>query len=166
MSRIYDNSGFATRMNISSVVVVLVIIYGLWELWAAFNAGPDAGTSGYLFGFLFVAGGLYGMKQILDDARDMVVRFDADESNGVASVWRPFIARRIEGDLGQFRNWRFHVKIPRANTRTYLLLTDHPANPRSLQIELRRGVAVSEGLRRIAPNAVEEFEEQAGSAGP
>ena len=166
MTRIYDNSGFAMRMNISAAVIVLVMIFGVWELWAAFNAGPEAGTSGYLFGLLFIGGGIYGMKQTLEDARDMVVAFDADQAggNGVASVWRPFVPRRIEGSLRQFTNWRFHVKIPRANMRTYVLLADHPASPRPLQFELRRGAPVSDGLRGIAREAIAEFEEQTGAA--
>lgn len=156
MTSIYRNTALARRMNISCVVVVGAILYGLWELWAAYRAGPNAGY-GYLFGVFFVGGGIYGMKQIRDESFNMVVALDADVATGasVVSIWRPFAAKRIAGRLDGLTDWRFHISSGRVPVP--MLLADHPGHPRPLQFELRKG-AVSEALRSLAPEAVAAYE--------
>jgi hypothetical protein len=93
MTRIYENPGLARRNNISAAVLVVVIIYGIFELWMAFSSSTGDST-GAMFGVLFVGGGLYGAKTIWDECRDLVVAFDADPASGRSpSTWRSIRSR-------------------------------------------------------------------------
>ena len=77
MTRIYENRGLATRMNVSCVVVAIAFLFGLWELWSAYRAGGSSGTN-YLFALFFIGGGVYAAKQLRDSVSDSVVSLDAD----------------------------------------------------------------------------------------
>jgi len=157
MTRIYDNSGFKTRMNVSCVVIVIAALFGCWELWTAYRSGGESGMN-YLFALFFIGGAIYAANQIRDTAFDSVVTFDADLASGTADVvmWRPFSEKRIAGPLGRFTDWQFQMKTGRA--RTPILTVHHPEHPRPLELELRPGVPVSKGLRSLAPDAVAAFE--------
>jgi hypothetical protein len=157
MTRIYENRGFATRMNVSCVVIAIAFIFGCWEIWMAYRAGPDAG-SGYFFALFFIGGALYAVKQLSDSASDSVVALDADTATGEATVslWRPFRTKQLTGPLDRLSDWQFQTKSGRV--KTPLLTAHHPDYPRPLEFELRFGVPVSDALRALAPDAVATFE--------
>ena len=156
MKRIYDNSAFVRRMNISAVVVVVALLMGAWELLMALRA-EDPG-SGFLFAALFIGGGIYAGRQILSDYANNVVALDVDAENAQASIsiWRPFSAKRITGPLGRLTDWQFQTRGGRV--KTPILTAHHPDHPRPLEFELGPGSPLSEELRALAPEAVAAFE--------
>jgi hypothetical protein len=165
MTQLYGTPHLALRLNGSIVVLVIVILYGFWELWRAFVAAGTPDSTGALFGILFIGGGLYGLKQTWDDNRDRVAAFSADAAagRGLVALWRPFSALRIEAPLDQFTNWQFHVKVGSRNLRTYFFLFRAPGYPRNLQMEFQRGEKPHQVFRQMAPSAVEEFEANTGA---
>jgi hypothetical protein len=162
MTRIYENRGFTTRMNVSCVVVAFAFVFGFWEVWMAYRAGPDAGGTGYLFALFFIGGALYATKQLRDMGSDSVAALDADMATreAIVTLWRPVRTRRLTGPLDRLTDWQFQVKAGKA--RTPLLTAHHPAYPKPLEFELRRGVPVSDALRTLAPDAVAAFERPRG----
>jgi hypothetical protein len=123
-----------------------------------------ADQTGYLFGAGFIAAAIYGGYRVLSDARDTIVRIEADFASGQALVtqWRPWGLQRLATPLDQLTGWRMYVAVKRRNQPTYLLRVDHPASPRPLQIELTPAMKGLDGLRRLAPEAIEDFEVRAG----
>jgi hypothetical protein len=164
ITRLYDNPGLSRRLTISAVVLVAAALYGLWELWAAATTANDA-TTGYLFGIAFVGGGAYGLYQVFAEARDAVVSFAFDPATGrsLTTLWRPLAPRRLAASRDDLTAWRFHIKVGRRDVRTYYLYADHAAHPRPLQFELRPGMTIADDLRRLAPEAIDEFERATGS---
>jgi hypothetical protein len=162
VTRIYENPGFATRMNVSCVVILIAALFGCFELWSAYSAGGSSGTN-YLFALFFFGGAAYAAKQFRDGYSDSVVSLDLDRAKGEAAItlWRPFGAKKISGRLDQLTDWQFQVKA--GKTRTPLLTAHHPDYPRPLELELRPGLPVSEGLRGLAPDAVAAFEQRRNS---
>jgi hypothetical protein len=156
MKRIYENPGFARRMNVSAVVVVIAFAMGAWELVMALRA--DNPGSGFLFAALFIGGGIYAGRQILSDHANNVVALDADMATRQASIsiWRPFSAKKIPGPLDRLTDWQFQRKG--ARVKTPILTAHHPDHPRPLEFELRPGAPVGEELRALAPDAVAAFE--------
>ncbi len=167
MTRAYQNPDVSRRSNLSTVVLVLIGTYGLWELWRAGSSPADSQTIDYLFGIAFVGGAAYGLRQIISDTRDLVLAFDVEPTTGntVATLWRPFGRQRLEADRDRLTDWRFYVRIGKRNVRTFCLYVTHPDYPRPLQLELRRGLTVSDDLRRLAPEAIGEFERATGASG-
>jgi len=163
MTRLYDNPGLSRRLTISAVVLVAAALYGLWELWAA-AAATDNATTGYLFGIAFLGGAAYGLQQVLAEARDLVVSFEFDPATGrsLTTLWRPLAPRRLAAIRDDIAAWRFHIKVGRRDARTYYLFADHAAHPRPLQFELRPGMTIADEFRRLAPQAIGEFERAAG----
>jgi hypothetical protein len=165
---VYVNKGFWWRQTLSLAAVILVAIYGLWELWSATYGSADyhspfgeimgLGDDRYVFGFIFLGGGLYGIWQLINDAADTVSTFEVDEATGasVVSLWRPFWTEKLTIELSRIRDWRFHVKVGKRNARTFFVFADHPGYPRPLQFDLRN--ASVEGLRTVAPEAFAEYE--------
>ena len=92
MTPVYVNKGFWWRQTLSLVAVILVAIYGLWELWSASYPSGDyyspfgdmlgIGDDRYLFGFLFTGGGVYGAWQLINDGADTVSTFEVDAATG------------------------------------------------------------------------------------
>ena len=166
MTRLYDNSGFARRQNISVGILIVVVIYGIWELWAAFTS-EEGDATGTMFGILFVAGGLYGAKTIWDENRDLPASFDVDFDAGkvVVTLWRPFRTLVVGGNLDAFSNWRYWVKVGKRNMRQHYLVASHAAYPHPLYFEIQAGKPVPDGFRRLAPEAVADFEENTAGAG-
>lgn len=167
MTRIFENRGFWWRQTLSLVVVVLVALYGAWELWSAtfstaeyhspmgelFGIGDDR----YMFGIVFLGGGIIAAWQLIGDSRDTVSTFDADEAGtSVVKLWRPLWTETLTADLAAIRDWRFYVKVGKRNMKSFYIYADHPNYPRPLQFDLRRNDAA--GLRRVAPEAVAEYE--------
>jgi hypothetical protein len=165
MTRIYDSPKFALRLNISAVVLVVVVIYGLFELYTAFLRSETTDSTGALFGIFFVGGGIWGAWQTWNDNRDKVAAFDVDEAagTGVATLWRPFSPLKVAGPLDQFTRWRFQVKVAGRGVRTYYFLFRAPGYSNDLQMEIQRGAKLAEVFRRIAPTAVADYEDNTGS---
>jgi hypothetical protein len=163
MERIYENSGFTKRTNISLAVLVLVFFYGLWELYSVFLAGRDDPT-GALFGVLFVGGALYGAKTLWDEGRDLVTGIDADfAANKVRlTLWRPLSSLAIDATPADFARWGHRVKVIRKGMNAHYFLGSLPNAPGPLMLELKNPSDVPAGLRRLMPAAVEELEEKTG----
>lgn len=164
MTRIYQNPRFTRTSNISIAILFVVILFGVWELIHAFAGGtPD--TTGLLFGAAFVGGGLYGLKSTWEEHRDLVVAVEVNFEAGTVGItlWRPFRQVRIERGLGDLTGWRYWVKVGKRAVRTHYLLVRATDYPRPLSIELQRGDTVSEGLRRLAPEAIADMEANTGT---
>jgi hypothetical protein len=161
MTRIYENRGFATRMNISCVVVVVAVLFGCWELFSALRPGAESSMN-LLFVVLFFGGAGYAIKQLRDTAFDTVVALDADPGarQSVLTLWRPFSSKIIAGPLERFTDWQFQTRSGRV--RTPILTAHHPDHPRPLEFELRPDAPISEELRSLAPEAVASFERRSG----
>ena len=168
MTRVYENRGFWWRQTLSLVAVILVAVYGGWELWSATYSTSEynspvgqlfgIGDDRYLFVFIFLGGGLYAIWQLVNDSTDTVASLDLEEATGAATVslWRPFQTKKLTAEIARISDWRFHVKLGNRNMRTFLIYADLPGYPRPLQFDLRR--ADVEGLRKVAPEAVAEYE--------
>lgn len=168
MTRIYENRGFWWRQTLSLMAVILVALYGAWELWSATTSTQEyhspvgelfgLGDDRYLFGIIFLGGGLYAIWQLINDSTDTVASLDVDEATGkaTATLWRPLQKMTLTADLAGISDWRLYVKIGNRNMRTALVYANFPGYPRPLQFDLRRTDV--EGLRKIAPEAVADYE--------
>ena len=167
MTRLYANRGIWARSIGLGVFLVVVMLWGIWELWAAAR-GPSANaTSGGMFGVIFLAGGVYALYQLATDWRDLVAALDRDDATGalVATVWRPTGPLRLTAPAGELRAWRSFVKVAGRNARTFFIYADHAGHPRPLRFDLKAGTDLT-GLRQITPEAVAEYEAAAGIARP
>lgn len=157
MERLYENKGFTRRQNISAAVLVAVVLYGFFELYVAFGSEAGDSTSA-MFGVLFIGGGLYGAKTIWDEGRDLVVALDDASGTVTVSLWRPLRELKVAAPVAALTGWRHFVKVGKRNAKVHFLTFRAPGYPHPLQIEMRPGEPVTEGLRRIAGEAVEEYE--------
>lgn len=164
MTRIYESKGLNWRSNLSVGIMIPVVLWGLWELWSAFGNPDNQDPTGAMFGVLFVGGGIYGFYKTLTDNRDLVAAVDADFDTKriVFTLWRPLRTETMEESFDRL-TWRYWVKVGSRNARNYFLFVQVAGYPRPLQIELRRGEPVSEGLRRLVPDAIAEFERDTGA---
>lgn len=172
MIRIYENKGHWWRHTLSLAAVILVSIYGAWELyWATFGTGEyhspmgelfGIGDDRYLFGLIFLFGGIYAGWQLIRDSSDVVATFDLDEASGetLTTLWRPGWTEKLIAPLSAIGNWRLYVKVGNRNVRTFYIYADHPNYRRPLNFDLRR--TSLDGLRRVAPEAVADFEAATG----
>ena len=162
MTRIYENPGFARRNNISVIVLVVVVIYGFWELWSAFGTGSQDSMAA-MFGVLFVGGGLYGAYTIWTEARDQVIALDVDpdKSRAAITLWRPFRNMVIDLPIDRLTGWRHWVKVGKRSMRTHFVVFNAEGYPQPLYVELTKG-EMPEGFRKLSPAVVEEFEENTG----
>jgi hypothetical protein len=159
MKRIYANTGFARRMNISTVIALIALPMGVWELWRAVQAGPEGAGGGFLFAALFIGGGAYALRQMFVEYGDRVVALDADAGGAsVITIWRPLSSVHISGPLAALSDWRFEMRTARSRADTSVVLADHPKHPRPLKFELVRGVPIADEFRALAPDVVETFE--------
>jgi hypothetical protein len=153
MTPIYRNPKLALRMNLSAGVTVLAMIYGVFELWMAYRAGPDAGY-GYLFGIFFIGGGIYGMRQLLSDHADSVIALDAEpEGKAVIALWRPFRPKRIDTRVERLTEWRPYARKTRSMVIP-MVLADTPDYPRPLQFEADAGTTLTPEFRALAGEAL------------
>ena len=155
--RIYEQRGFLLRMRLSTGVLVLAFLYGLWETYGALT-GPDT-NNGLIFGVLFIAASFYGGFQLMKDFGDSVATLDRDGDTLTATLWRPWGTLKIAGPRERFTNWRFHIVMAKRNQRMPVIRVDHPDYPRPLAMELKPGVTPLDGLRDVAPDAVADYEE-------
>jgi len=167
MTRIYDNRALARTSNISFVVLAVVIVFGCWDLWNAFAGGSNDPTSS-MFGVLFVGGGLFGGYTIWNENRDQAqwLDVDLDAGKGTLAVWRPFRPQVIDMGLDRITAWRHWVKVGKRNMRTHYLLASFPGYPRPVYFELLPGKDVPDAFRRLAPEAIDDFETNTGRARP
>jgi hypothetical protein len=167
VTRVFENRGFWWRQTLSLIAVILIAVYGAWELWSAtFSTGEYVSPMGellgigddrYAFGILFLGGGIYAAWQLIEDSRDTVATFAMDDKGAsVTTLWRPLRSLTLTADAGAVRDWRFHVKIGKRNARSFFIYADHSSYPHPLQFDLRRNDA--EGLRQVAPDAVAEYD--------
>jgi hypothetical protein len=66
----------------------------------------------------------------------------------------------LSAPLSSITNWRPYVKITGRNIRTPYLYADHPGHPRPIVFDLRR--ADLDSLRKVAPEAIAEYESSIG----
>jgi hypothetical protein len=161
-TRIYTSPGVTGRPTISTVVTVLATIYGVFEIWRAWRNGFQSQFD-LLFGVFFIGGGIYGFNKTWTDARDVVVTLDRDDATGKTTVglWRPFRNLMIETGPGGLTDWRHYVKVGPRDLKLHFIAADLAGYPRPIRFELNRQ-EVPEGLRRLAPEAVTEYEETTG----
>ncbi len=159
MTRIFENRRLPRTSNISVIVLAVVIIFGFWDLWNAFGVGSQD-PMGAMFGVLFVGGGVIGAYTIWNDGRDQAqwLDVDFDSGRGAIAVWRPFRPLVLEQDLDRMTNWRHWIKVAKRNMRTHYIVVAVPDYPRPIYFEMNLAEPVPEGLRRVAPEAVEDFE--------
>jgi hypothetical protein len=103
---------------------------------------------------------------IWDEGVDLVAALDADfdANRSRITLWRPFRPLVLEPALDDVSGWRHWVKVARRNQRTHYLVANADGYPRPLYVEIRPGQSVSDGLRRLAPEAVDELEVNTGQA--
>ncbi len=162
MIRIYDDRGFVLRNWASTAILVGATVWGVLEI-VRYQTGASDST-GLLFGAGFLAASAYGAYRLFAEARDTIVRLETDSDGGqsVVTLWRPWGLQRLAAPLAALGGWRMYIAVKSRNMRTYLLRVDHPANPRPLQVELTPGKTDLDGLRRLAPKAIEDFEANTG----
>lgn len=160
MTRIHDDTAVAKRSNISLAILIAAFAYGIWEFWYAATVSGD--TAGYFFGFGFVGGAIYGLRTTLVEARDLVIAFDADLKTGQAaiSLWRPLGNKRIETSLDRITGWRHWIQSGTRGRRNYFLIAQEPSHDGALRFELRPGMEIAKELRKIAPEAIADFERE------
>ena len=162
MVRILHFRGMVTRSNISLAILSAVFLYGVLELWFAMSASGDMMAT--LFGVIFCAGSIYGLRQTVSETKDLVIIFDADPESGRAELhlWRPFGRKMIETSLDKLTGWRLWVQAGPRGQKAFLLLAKEPSYDGTLRFALARGQAIPDILRKIAPEAIEDFERETG----
>jgi hypothetical protein len=161
--RVYTSPGIIGRPTLSIVIVTAAAIYGVFELVRAWRGNFESQMD-LLFGVFFVGGGIYGFNKTWNDNRDTVLTLDVDDATGrtALSLWRPFKPLLIETTLDRFRNWRHFVKVSPRGERAHLITAECADYPRPIRFEIQRGKPFPEGLRKVAPEAVREYEEAVG----
>ena len=162
MVRILHFRGMVTRSNIALAILSAVFLYGVLELWFAMSASGDMMAT--LFGVIFCAGSIYGLRQTVSETKDLVIIFDADPESGRAELhlWRPFGRKMIETSLDKLTGWRLWVQAGPRGQKAFLLLAKEPSYDGTLRFALARGQAIPDILRKIAPEAIEDFERETG----
>jgi hypothetical protein len=163
MTRVFENRRLSRTTNISIIVMVVVIVFGCFDLWNAFVVGSDD-TTAALFGAVFVGGGLLGINTLWIEGRDQAQWFDVDfdAGKGVVAVWRPFRPLVIEAGLDKLTDWRHWVKVGKRNAQTHFIVAAVPGYPRPVYFELPPGRDIPEAFRRLAPEAVDDYEVNSG----
>lgn len=166
MTRIYNDRGLVVRNWVSIAILVGAVLWGILEI-VRYRSGASDST-GLLFGIGFLAAAAYGAYRIVTDTRDSIVRIETDFDSGQSQImlWQPWGMRRLAASRGQLGEWRMYISMKTRTQRSYLLRVNHPANPRPLQIELMPGKTDLDGLRRLAPEAIAEFEMNIGQRRP
>jgi hypothetical protein len=163
MVRVFDDRGMALRSWLSVAILAGAVVWGAVEIVRVQTGAAD--DTGYLFGFGFLAAAAYGAKRLLDDSRDALVRLEVDFEGGqsVATLWRPWGLQRLAAPISQLSGWNLYISVKTRQQHTYLLRFMHPARPaRPLHIVLPPAMTALDGLRRLAPQAIEDFEIRTG----
>jgi hypothetical protein len=156
VTRIYEHAGYRTRMNAFTVVIVIAVLFGCFEIWTAYRTGGDGNN--YMFAAFFIGGAIYAGVQLRDQSVNTVVSLDVDPSSGqsVITLWRPFTSRTIAGSLDRLTDWQFQRRARRMPTP--ILTAHHPDNRGLLEFELKPGAPVSDQFRALAPEAIAAFD--------
>jgi len=162
MKQLLGTQGMVWRSNLSLAILAAVFAYGLWELWLA--ATVTGSMTGYLFAAIFLGGSVYGVRASLAEARDVAISFDADIESGKAGIalWRPFHVKRINTTLDRITGWRHWVQTASRGRRVHYLLAREESYDGVLRFPLEPGMTIPDELRRIAPEAVADFERETG----
>ena len=160
MTRVFENRRLARASNISVVVLVVVIVFGFWDLWNAFGVGSQDPTAA-MFGVLFIGGGVIGGYTVWNESRDQAQWLDVDLAAGKSAiaVWRPYRPLVLEQDLDQLTGWRHWIKVAKRNVRTHYFVVVAPGYPRPIYFEIAVDAEIPDALREIAPEAVADFED-------
>jgi hypothetical protein len=159
MKRIYEQRGFIGRLRFSTGVLLFAAAYGVWELYAGLT-NPD-GPNDAIFGVLFLGAAAYGFMRLMRDSGNVVVALDRDEAGDrlAITLWRPWGTRTIAGPRSAFTGWRFHISVAGRYQRIYLVRVTHASVKGPLAIELKPGITPLDELRKVAPEAIADFEE-------
>ena len=162
MTPVYTNKGYWWRNTGSIAVLVVIALYGLFEVWKAATVA-GATQDGYLWGFGFSGGAVWGGWQLLQETRDRVMGYsrDAAANRSEVTLWRPFTTERLAGGADALTDWRLHISIGKRNLRTFFMYADHKDYPRPLVFDLRIGLDLT-GLQAVAPEAMAEFRRATG----
>jgi len=162
MKQILGVRGMVWRSNLSLAILAAVFVYGLWELWLA--VAVTGSTTGYLFAAIFIGGAAYGLRSALAETRDLVIAFEADIDSGKAAVtlWRPLRMKRIDTTLDRLTGWRYWIQTASRGRRVHFLLAREPSYDGTLRFALEPGMTIPDELRRIAPEAIADFERETG----
>ncbi len=160
MNRAFDDRAFVLRNWFSMAILAGATVWGVLEI-VRYQTGRSDST-GLLFGVGFLAASAYGVYRLMAEARDTIVRLETGGGQSVVTLWRPWGLQRLAAPLAALDGWRMFIAMKTRSQRTYLLRVDHPANPRPLQIELMPGKTDLTGLRRLAPEAIADFEANTG----
>jgi len=153
MTTIYELRGFMMRQTLSAAAMVIVFFYGWWELLRPGAEGMD-----FLFGIVFIGGGVWGVRSVLTDSRDAVAKLEiGEDGTSVTTLWRPFRPLVLTTDQ-PLDQWRYYVKIAGRGVKRPFLYLRHPDHPRELQLELRADVTITDGLRELAGGELAEFD--------
>lgn len=162
MMRILGSPGMVWRSNLSLAILSAVFAYGLWELYYA--ATVSGNPTGYLFGLLFLGGAAYGLRSALAETQDLVISLDVEMASGKAAIelWRPLRMKRIDTTLDRLTGWRHWIQTASRGRRAHLLLAREASYDGILRFELQPGMEIPDELRRIAPEAIADFERATG----
>jgi len=162
MKQILGVRGMVWRSNLSLAILAAVFAYGLWELWLA--AAVTGSPTGYLFAAIFIGGAAYGLRAALAETRDLVIAFAVDMDTGKAALtlWRPFRMKRIDTTLDRLTGWRHWIQTASRGRRVHFLLAREPSYDGNLRFALEPEMTIPDELRRIAPEAIADFERETG----
>ncbi len=168
MIRLYESPGHGMRMRISLILLFGLVLLGAWYLvFQALVAPPGiAGLGPWFLSIAFMVAGIGGLVRTLRGARDRVVAMDMDEASGntVIWLWSPFGARRIRTHVGNLANWRYEATGGPRKARFRPILADLKGRERPLIFDVRPTRPVPDGLRRVAPQAIADYERDVGIA--
>jgi hypothetical protein len=164
MTQLLGNPGMARRSSLSLAILIAIFAYGLWELWHAATVSNN--PMDYLFGTLFIGGALYGARTALNETRDLVILLEADLESDAAAIelWRPFRRHRIDTTLEKITGWRHWIQTGPRGRNAHFLLFREPSHEGVLHAALTPGMTIPDELRRIAPEAIADFERATGAA--
>jgi hypothetical protein len=102
--------------------------------------------------------------RVLNGARDWVIAMDMEEETGkvVIWLWGALGARRIKTEIHRLSNWRYTTSGRSERARFRRILTDLKGRRRPLIFDVRITHPVPDGLRRVAPQAVADYERDVG----
>lgn len=167
MIRLYESPRHKLRMRISLIILTGLILLGVWYLvFQALAAPPGSGIGPWVLSVAFIVSGIAGLVRVLNGARDWVIAMDMDEATGkvVIWLWGPLGARRIRTAIDQIANWRYAATGGAGRARFRRILADLPKRSRPILFDVRLTHPVPDGLRRIAPGAVADYERDIGIA--
>ena len=163
MTRVFENKSVGKIARISLIIVVVVVIYGFFELYRAFIAGTDDQLAP-LFGIAFIGGGAIALNSLLKDNRDQVQWFDVDmaANQGRLAVWKLTGSDIADISLDQLTDWQYKVKVARKNNHAHFLMATIPGHDRPVQFLIAPPGDLDPVFRTLAPEAYDDYESNTG----